>query len=221
MRVDALHPVSHILTLAQKAGAVLLANDDFSEVTVRSDKEDLLEELVLIGVYSRLAQFQTVLVHASLVEIPEVGGLIFVGSSGVGKTTQAMLWATLRGAMIINGDKVFLGLREDMPGEVWAYGSPWKGNSPYRENRRVPLRGIVALVRREDKYIRRLSELEVLSAYVPRVFMPGWDPRLTERVMDTLDAMLPMVPVFEMSCNIDEVAVCMVEEALSGKEMTT
>ncbi len=215
-RIAVEHPMSHVLTMGLDGSALLAANDSFSELTVRGKNSDLLSELMLVGIYSRLAQYRTILVHASLVDIPEVGGLLFVGASGVGKTTQAVLWEEIRGATIINGDKVFLGLREDCPGEVMAYGSPWKGNSPYCVNRRVPLRAIVVLERRAEKYIRRLSDLEVLISYVPRVFMPGWDPRLTEMVMDTLDGMLPLVPVYEMSCNPDASAVYMVEETVFG-----
>ncbi len=218
-RVAAEHAVGHVLTLGRAPGALLAAKDDFSEVTVRAEEEGHLEELMLVGVYSRLAQYRTVLVHASLVDIPEVGGLLFVGASGVGKTTQAVLWALHRRAQIINGDKVFLGLREDAPGKVMAYGSPWKGSSPFSVNRRVPLRAIVALERRQESYIRRLSDMEVLMSYVPRVFMPGWDPRLTEQVMGTLDEMLPLVPVYEMSCRPDVSAVDMVAERVFGMEV--
>lgn len=216
-RIAAEHPIAHVLTLERKSGAVLVANDDFSELTVRAAEEEYLSELMLIGVYSRLAQYRTVLAHASLVDIPGVGGLLFVGSSGVGKTTQAIMWHLYRNADIINGDKVFLGLRDDCPGEVLAYGSPWRGNSSFCINRRVPLRAVVALERRTEKYIRRLSDIEVLGSFIPRIFMPGWDPRLTEQVMDTLDAIHPLVPVYEMSCDLGESSVRMVESLAFGK----
>lgn len=209
------HPVSHVMGLSRWPAAVLQADAAFENLTVRADNDDGLSELMLTGIYSRLISYKTVLVHAALVEVPEVGGILFIGRSGVGKTTQARLWSLYGNATIINGDKVFLGTRSDFPGQIMAYGSPWKGNSPYRVNRRVPLAAVVSLVRLNETFVRRLSPVESLAAWMPAVFMPGWDLRLTETVMETLDGMIPAVPVFEMSCHPDATAVDMLSRALA------
>jgi hypothetical protein len=152
--------------------------------------------------------------HGALIDVPDYGGIMFIGHSGVGKTTQAVLWNMLRGADIINGDKVFLGLRQEFPGEIMAYGSPWMGSSLYCLNRRVPLRAIVHLTRSNEKGIRFLSELESLSLFMKATFLPSWDVRLTEQVMDSMNDMLPLVPIYDMSCEPNETAVSMVEKAL-------
>ncbi len=212
------HPVDHVLLLDRDPSGIILADDGFENVTVFSRFDPRYTEVMLAGIYSRLAYFRTVFVHGALVNIPHWGGLMFVGDSGVGKTTQATLWEKYRNAEIINGDKVFLGLRDHSPGRVMAYGSPWPGSSPYCVNKCVPLRAIVVLKRGEQAYLRCLSDVETLSAYVPHVFMPNWDPRLTEKVMDTLDAMLPSVPVYEMCCTPDLSAVTMVEEIVLGQQ---
>jgi hypothetical protein len=47
-------------------------------------------------------------------------------------------------------------------------------------------------------------------------FLPSWDVRLTERVMDSFNDMFPLVPIYEMSCKPDETAVSMVEKVLLG-----
>ncbi len=101
---------------------------------------------------------------------------MFVGRSGIGKTTQARLWEQFRGAEIINGDKVFLTLDEDGRG-VTAHGSPWCGSSPYKLNRATPLRGIVVLDQAPENSIRRLSEHEIMTQYVSHIFLPMWDAR--------------------------------------------
>ena len=208
------HEVSHVLTMERDATATLMADRDYRNVTVYTRMEYKLMEDLLPGLYSRLIYYRTAFAHAALVDVPGFGGLMFVGDSGVGKTTQAVLWNKHRGAEILNGDKVLLGLRDTAPGQVLAYGNPWKGSSPYCVNRSVPLRAIVSLVRREETYIRRLSDIEAAAAYIPRVFMPSWDDRLTEALMETLDVMLPLVPVYEMSCLPDESAVEAVEKTV-------
>lgn len=214
-RLDSDFPVRHVLTLTRDSSAVLLADDLFEQVTVRGHQDKGLSDLLLLAVYSALTYHQTVFVHGALIHVPNWGGIMFVGRSGIGKTTQAELWEKFGGAEIINGDKVFLSVKPANTHDIFAYGSPWRGSSPYCVNRRVPLRAIVNLQREKEKYIRRLDDLEALVAYMPSVFMPNWDTRLTEKVMDTLDLMMPRVPIYQMSCMPDETAVGMLRGALS------
>lgn len=210
------YPVSHVLGLTRDVSAVTLADDLFERITVRAHGAEGKREAMLLGIYSRLAYFRTLFMHGALIDVPDYGGIMFIGPSGVGKTTQAVLWHQHRGADIINGDKVFLGLREECPGELLAYGSPWTGSSPYCINRRVPLRAVIHLTRSDEKNIRLLSELEGLSVFMKAMFLPNWDVRLTERVMDSMNDMFPLVPIYGMSCKPDETALDMVEKALFG-----
>lgn len=212
--VKAAHPVSRIFTFDLDPFGYLAANEDYSQLTVFNKTKERLTETMLAGVYSALIPRKTLFVHGALIDAPGIGGILFVGDAGVGKTTQAVLWQTYRNAEIINGDKVFLGLRDDAPGQVLAYGSPWIGSSPYCVNKRVPLAAVVHLVRRPKPTLRMLGSMEIMSAYLPRVYLPGWDEALTATVMDTFGEMMPLVPVLEMSCAPDEAAVTVLEGLL-------
>jgi hypothetical protein len=200
--------------LSRESSAVIMADDNFEQLSVRSKTRDGLLEGMLLGVYSRLIYYRTVFIHGALIEIPNYGGVIFIGPSGVGKTTQAALWDTLRGADVINGDKVFLGLRDSHPDEVLAYGSPWRGSSEYCLNRRVPVRAVIALKRSAEKGIRPLNGMESLIKFAPAVYMPGWGDQLTGYVTETMGSILERISLYEMSCDVNEDAVRMVEEAL-------
>lgn len=202
-QLDSDFSIRHVLTLTRYPEAVLLADDRFERCTLRAHHPWGYLELLLPAIYSRLTYFQTVFVHGALIEDPELGGILFVGRSGVGKSTQAEIWKEYRGAEVINGDKVFLSIKPEVPHDIFAYGSPWMGSSPYRVNKRVTLRAIVNLERAEEIKLRRLDDMEALMTYMPCVFMPNWDIRLTEKVMDTLDLMMPRVPVYCMSCGVD------------------
>jgi hypothetical protein len=204
------HAVSHVLGLTRDHTGVLMADDCFEHMTLRTRREEFLGEVLLPGVYSRLIYFGTTFHHGALIHIPGYGGVMFVGPSRIGKTTQAMIWEMLRGAEIINGDKVFLGLREDHPGEVMAYGSPWQGSSPYRVNKRVPLKAVVSLRRQSEKYIRPLTEEEALTVLMTSTYLPNWDARLMAHVMDSIGEMLPLLSMYEMSCLPDGSGVDMV-----------
>ena len=210
----ACHPVAHAFINDLDPFGVLMTDEGYEHMTVCNPREENLADTMLVGVYSCLIPHKTVFAHAALIALPDYGGILFIGDSGVGKTTQARLWARHRGASVLNGDKVFLALRPEAPEQVLAYGSPWTGSSPYRVNGKVPLRAIVSLVRRDSCSVRRLSETEAMGAFVSRIYMPAWDGGLTQAVMDTIHTMLPLTPVFEMSCRPDVSAVEMLERTV-------
>ena len=64
-------------------------------------------KLLNAAIMTHLSVRQTIEMHASLVDRSNKG-LMFLGPSGIGKTTQAELWMKYRDAEIINGDMVFV-----------------------------------------------------------------------------------------------------------------
>lgn len=172
--------------------------------------EEVLSELLMVGFYSYISLQSTLLLHASAVAY-EGNGIVFTASSGVGKTTQAELWATYKNATILNGDKVFLKREQD---GIHAWGSPWKGSSPYGENASAPLRAIVVLEQAEENSIQKLEGLDVLEYVVPHVFFPTWDERCEQAVLTFLDQVLEETEIFLLKCRPDETAVELLAAAL-------
>lgn len=180
--------------------------EDYSKFSLQINKEcskEVLSELFMVGFYSYMSLQNTLLLHASVVE-HKGKSIVFTASSGVGKTTQAELWAKYKGAVILNGDKVFLKREDD---GIHAWGSPWRGSSPYGENASAPLRAIVALEQAEENSIRKLEGLEVLEYVVPHVFFPAWDERCEQAVLTFLDQVLEETEVYLLKCRPDEGAV--------------
>ena len=91
--------------------------------------------------HTHAVQKHMIQVHSSLVEYNGYG-VMFLGPSGIGKTTQAELWNQYLDALIINGDCVFV---EDKGEEFIGWGTPWHGSSPYCENTSVPVKAWVVL----------------------------------------------------------------------------
>lgn len=197
--------------LLSEYGGSLTANEDWSRVTAYAPgAKDPERALILAALCSRFAFFDTVLLHASFVDY-QGDGIVFVGPSGIGKTTQAQLWNEHLGADIVNGDKVLLRRFSD---EICAYGLPWKGSSPYCLNRKAPVRGIVALRQAETNRIRRLSSLECIEYFVPHVFLPYWDAQCVERALDTVDQIVSRIPVWLLECRPDADAVLLTKETI-------
>ncbi len=175
-----------------------------------SDLSGLLNALLM----SHLSTRGALLLHASLVEVSGKG-IMFLGPSGIGKTTQAELWMKYRGADIVNGDMVYV---KGEPGRFLGCGSPWHGSSSYCLNRQVPLAGLVVLKQSRENAIRRLTDMEMIAGVMNSVFFPKWYRKGYEAACDTLDALLKMTPVYELSCRPDEAAVGLTEETLLADE---
>lgn len=192
--------------------ALLSANEDWTEacITLLDGKEDGLEGALIAAIMTHLSTRGGLMLHASLVDAGG-RGILFVGPSGIGKTTQAELWMKYRDAVIINGDMALVGEKN---GTFTGYGCPWHGSSPYCENRQVPLYGIVVLEQAKENTLERLHGVTMIERMMRNIFLPHWYQKGAEVAMETVDHLLSTVPVYLLKCRPDEEAVAMVERAL-------
>ena len=192
--------------------ALLSANDDWSEacITLLDGKEDGLEGALIAAIMTHLSLHQGLMLHSSLIDV-DGSGIMFVGPSGIGKTTQAELWMKYRHAIIINGD---MALVHEEDGVFRGYGCPWHGSSPYCENRDVLLKGIIVLEQASENTIEKLDGLVLFERMMNNIFIPHWFKPGVESAMETIDHLLTNVPVYLLKCRIDEEAVSMVERVL-------
>ena len=149
-------------------------------------------------------------IHSSLVEY-KGKGIMFLGPSGIGKTTQAELWNKYLDALIINGDMVFV---EDKGNEFIGWGTPWCGSSPYCENRSVPVLGLVVLKQGNENSIRKLDGFEKVSEVSNNIIYPMWLENGMDLCLDTLDHLLRNVPVYELTNKADKESVELVKQVI-------
>lgn len=150
-----------------------------------------------IGIENIYAGLETVILHAALVEVAG-WGILFMGPSGVGKSTRADLWKRYGGADIINGDRVFV--NRDPDGGWKAYGSPCAGSSGYYVNRQAPARAVVVIVRGGDDEIslRRLKGAAAFREIYKNTALRRWNAYAAEAVSLVIAGMVREVPVYEM-----------------------
>lgn len=198
--------------LRGRSGEILLANSDWSEATTfflpESDKDFALP---LAALCSRFSYYNTLLVHASFVKHQDKG-VVFTGYSGVGKTTQAELWAKSLGAQIVNGDKVFV---READGVFNAYGLPWKGSSEYCVNTKSQLNAVVVLRQSDTNRITQLKN-EAAEFFMPHIFFPHWDKSCLGNSLDVFDKLLRNTPVWLLECRPDEDAVKLTYNTIFG-----
>ncbi len=189
----------------QKKGNIMLPFFDHTSV----------KTLILQLFCSNVLKKKVLQLHASLIQI-NAAGLMFLGPSGIGKTTQAVLWNQYRDAWIINGDVVFVQKTDDA---FLGWGTPWHGSSPYCENTSVPVHAMIVLKQAPENSIRELTGFEKVTAVSNNVFYPRWLENGMELCLETLDHLLTKIPVYELSCRPDEDAVRLTEGTVFGKRM--
>lgn len=193
--------------------AIMKSSADWSKSTIYTTEkmDDIVEgNFLLSAVQSRLSYLNGFMMHGSVVGYKGYG-IVFTAGCGVGKSTQANLWAEHEGAEIINGDKAFIRHYQE---ETKVYGSIWSGSSPYVKNIDVPLKAIVVLEQGKENKIRKLSELEAIELFGTHVYYPYWEKKLVSLVLDTVGLIIKDIPIYLLSCKPDKDAVNLVKETL-------
>lgn len=193
--------------------AILFSDCDWKNNYIIGQNIQNVELLIAKVFYAHALKNHILQCHSALIETNNSSGLMFLGPSGIGKTTQAELWNRHRDALIINGDIVFV---QETPKAFLGWGTPWHGSSPYCENTSVPLKAMIVLKQSPENSIRELTGFEKVTAVSNNVFYPRWLENGMELCLETLDHLLSRIPVYELSCRPDEEAVKLTEETIFG-----
>ena len=171
---------------------------------------ELDSTLFHLGLEQLLLQQERLCLHAACVRT-DVGGILFSGPSGIGKSTQAELWCRNRSAVQINGDRPIL----SRSGSNWlAWGSPYAGSSRCHVNESCSVRAIVILRQAKQCSVRRLPLPQAFRAVWSGVTVQSWDTSQVERASTLVMELIASVPVLELSCTPDLCAVECLEQAL-------
>ena len=157
------------------------------------------------------AQHHAVIFHSSYIDIGG-RGVLFTAPSGTGKSTQAQLWNSHRGAEILNGDRA--AIRPTDSG-VEVCGVPFSGSSQICHNRTLPLAAVVYLEQAPQNVIRRLSGSEAFRCIWEGCCVNTWDRDDVSVVSGIIQTLLMTVPVYKLSCLPDASAVAALEGVLN------
>ena len=132
--------------------------------------------------------------HASLVE-KDGYGVVFLGPSGMGKSTQAKLWVEYQGADFIIGDRP--GLRR-INGRWIGFGMPWDGKDNIKQQKQVPIRALISLEQAPENSIHRFSKQEAMIVLLNQVMMPMWDDAAMAQLTPLMGQLATEIPFYHL-----------------------
>lgn len=176
--------------------------------------------LSITGLHSPLLARGGLTVHASYIETGsglERQAVLFIGPSGMGKSTQADLWHRYADARIINGDRAVAKREKD----GWkSYGIPVCGSSQICENVSLPIRIIVLLAQGIENRVEEIKAGEKYRALLLASAFYQWDEYESERVHELVTELISEVPIIRLVCRPDEEAVRILQRYMEQHGMT-
>lgn len=163
-----------------------------------------------IGIENLLLKNNGLLVHSSFIEYRKKG-ILFMGASGVGKSTQARLWSETLGAEIINGDRA--ALRQTDSGFA-AFGSPYAGTSGIYKNKSAMVAAAVVLKQSKANKLTRLSAATALRLLYPEISIHRWDKDFVNKATSLFLSFAESVPIYLLECTPTKDAVILLKEEL-------
>ena len=161
-----------------------------------------------------LMEEQAMILHASCVDTP-LGGILFSGHSGAGKSTQGDLWCRYGGAKLLNGDRPII----RQVGNEWrAYGSPYAGSSGCHINDSSSIRAIVFIQQAKECQVRKVQGIEKFRKIFGNLTVNLWDQAYVTKASAFVQRLAEAVPVYELKCTKDQEAVLALQKFLENEK---
>lgn len=194
----------------QERTHTMVIDRDWQEVqsdVLMDDPSDFffINRLVMIVYGVAIAPHHMLKIHASVTEL-EGNALLFLGTSGTGKSTHSRLWRKfVPGATLLNDDEPILRIMED--GEVRVFGCPWSGSAPCYRNASAHVTALVHLRQSPENKLTKLRGRDSFdSLYSSTAFLHS-DKKRHLATFDTVADVLEQIPVYRLDCRPDEEAV--------------
>ena len=217
-------PADEVRMAAERLHRVVLCSRDYGDLTAYvTDTPFYLERIAcwetapipLSGSIRAACEAGMVLrdglpLHASLVE-KDGFGVIFLGPSGMGKSTQAKLWQRHLGADFLIGDRP--GLRR-LDGKWHAFGMPWDGKDGIYRQASVPVRALIWLEQAKQNRIAPLNAAQAMQVMLQQAMMPVWDDAAMDGATALMADLAQKLPFYHLQCLPDEAAARLTYETI-------
>ncbi len=162
------------------------------------------------GLEHAMMALDTFVVHASFIRY-QGKGYLFMGPSGIGKSTAAKVWTDHTEAELLNGDRVLV---RKINGVWQGFGSPFAGSSQCHKNESASIAAVIALCREDSSFQRITPGQGFRSLYINTAVCP-WDERYHSRALNLLDAAAKELLFYRMSAPPDERMISLMKNGLN------
>ncbi len=164
-----------------------------------------LDEVLMINL---LARGQGVIVHACGIK-DRNKGLLFIGTSGAGKSTIANLWKSqIASGKSHNGEVTILSddriIMRQKDRRFWVYGTPWHGDAKVCSPEKAPLEKIFFLKHAKKSGIKKMSPIDATSRLIVCSFPTFWDKKGMEFTLNFCAELAGKIPCYELGFVPDE-----------------
>jgi hypothetical protein len=166
---------------------------------------DRLLSLFLMIVFAHSAVLhKTLMIHASVIE-KDQKGYVFLGKSGMGKSTHSALWLQyVEDTSLFNDDNPAIRIEED--GCVNVYGTPWSGKTPCYKNRKAQLQAMVRLQQAPENRFTWKKGVDALTSLLPSCLSMRWNSLLYTQMCNLLEEIIEKVNIGYLACLPDKEA---------------
>lgn len=203
--------------LKKQAVKYLCDDDSKAEITINLSKEfyqKRLEENPHLDIdsieyifagsyfYNQILDFDGFLLHSSAI-CKDNNAYLFSADSGTGKSTHTMNWIKYFGKeniTYINDDKPAIRKIDD---KFYCCGTPFSGKTNLSKNILIPIKAIIFIKRGLDNSITLMNTKDAISKIFGQTVFTRSFERM-EKLLSLLDDLLKVVPVFELTCNMDK-----------------
>jgi len=138
-------------------------------------------------------------------------GIVFVGHSGAGKSTQLQIWDTESGTILINDDRTAVRIEGGKP---ICYGTPWSGSINVSRNHSAPIKALFLLEQASENSIYPVPPSSAIELLIPRTYLPYWDKSLMNLAMENLSRIILKVPIFILRCRPEDAVIQLVRSVI-------
>lgn len=172
-----------------------------------------LKDFDILVTMIRLAQTGDCLVHSAAIANDGVGYL-FVGPSGVGKSTMCDLWQQEPGVEILGEDVNVLRLSQD--GLFWIYGAPWHLDPDRCSPAGVPLRAVFLVSHGTRNQAMMVNGAGAVGSILGNCVLPLYDRDGLAAILSNLDMLSQSIPVIDLAYQPGVAIIDYVKEVVEG-----
>jgi hypothetical protein len=188
---------------------------DYTKVIVRIAKitrQIRMMEYIATGlVFFEIAMKEGLFpLHASAIAYQNQA-ILFSAPSGVGKSTQAMLWQQEEAIRFINDDKPLI----ELSNPIQIHGSPWCGKTMLQSNTSYPLTCILFIVQDKKDFVEEMTANEKIIHLIKNTHRSD-NPVLQQAFLNKVDQLIANARIARLHCTPTKNAVQVVKEYLYG-----